>query len=183
MTDGICFQCAVCQKSFTSKLKRRQHGYAHDNCEETCDVCEQVFQNKVKLVSHKRIHGKKERRSVTKCDHCPYEAKASNLKRHNQTSHNLKCDDCGMTIQNKKEMLAHKRQKHHSTSPVLCELSFTRYNNFNDDLRTHQEPVHEPKKESEFCCEQCGFKTNRRNNLKRHMASIHEVVVQAGRGM
>ena len=181
MTDVMSFQCAVCQKSFISKLKLRQHGYAHDTSEEKCDVCEQVFKNKVKLVSHKRIHGKKETRSVTKCDLCPYEAKASNLKRHKQTSHNLKCDDCGMTILNKKEMHAHKRQKHHSLSCVVCGLSFTRCDNLNDHLRTHQEPVHEPKKESEFCCEQCGFKTKRRNNLKRHMAAIHKVVPQKKR--
>ena len=177
MEDGITFECKVCQKSFASNLKLRVHSYAHDESEETCEVCKKVFKNKVSLKSHKRSHGnKKETRTQTKCDDCPYEAKASNLKRHKQTAHNLKCDDCGITILNKKDMIAHKRREHHSLSCLVCGLSFTRCDSLNFHLRTHQNPVQEPKKESENSCDQCGFKTKRTPNLLRHIALVHKVV-------
>ena len=141
------------------------------------------FKNKISLKSHKRIHGeRKETRIQIKCDECPYEAKASNLKRHRQTAHNLKCSECGITILNKKDMLAHKRKEHHNLSCVVCGMFFTRCDHLNQHLRSHQNTVHEAQKDNVNSCDQCGFKTTRRRNLLRHIASMHKKVVPKKKG-
>ena len=63
---------------------------------------------------------------------------------------------------NNKDLLAHKRQKHHSMSCVICGLSFTRCDNLKRHIRTHQDREDENSKQQtkqqtkQFeQCEQC----------------------------
>ena len=125
-----------------------------------------------------------------KCEDCPYESKAGNVRRHHQTAHQVKCDDCGINLKNKKGLLAHKRKAHHTLSCLVCGLSFNRCDNLKTHMRTHQgkeiEITEKPKEEiitqvREFCCEHCGFKTKRSGNLRRHLNVKHNLIVKAKR--
>ena len=116
-----------------------------------------------------------------------HESKVSNVKRHNKTAHKLKCDQCGIPMENSKGLLAHKRKAHHTMSCVVCGLSFTRCDNFKRHIRTHQDQNCEGIEKTtdqikpqitELCCELCGYKTNKNVNLKRHMRKKHTVNVR-----
>ena len=115
--DDMTFSCSVCSKIFSSKKNLKNHSYIHAETEETCE-CGKVFANKIKLRNHRRTHGEREKASVAKCDHCPYESKASNVKRHQKTAHDTKCDECGIPLENTKALKAHKRQNHHCKSAL-----------------------------------------------------------------
>ena len=184
--EEATFSCVVCAKSFPTEMKLKKHGYLHVQKEQKCGQCGGVFGNKIKLMNHKRIHfGREKEKYESKCDKCPYESKPSNVKRHQRTAHNLKCDECGMDMKNIKLMNAHKKEKHHSMSCLVCGLSFNRCDNLKKHLRTHEDQaVNKATSEKtgkvnsavrEFLCDQCDFKTKREPNLKRHLNLKHKV--------
>ena len=177
--EDLTFPCQVCSKSFSSKRKLKNHSYLHEEAEETCDNCGEVFGNKIKLRNHKRTHQQRPKEPVKKCEDCTYESRAGNVKRHQETAHRVKCEECGIANKNNKDLLAHKRQKHHSMSCVICGLSFTRCDSLKEHIRIHQDREDENSKQQtkQFeQCEQCGFKTKRSANLRRHMRLKHNIV-------
>lgn len=94
-----------------------------------------------------------------RCDLCPYKGRYDNVVRHKRAVHGIKSED-GVAPAAK----GREQQK----CPFCSEMFG---GDGSDNLRSHIETDHS--EVERFACKLCGFATERKDTLKKHMA-IHE---------
>ena len=134
--------------------------------EHPCKVCKIVFDSNSTLEDHIKTH-------KIRCDICDFRTDTNNqLATHMKLNHKppvpIKCSFCPDTFIEKKNIFAHRKQKHPTYAPCrnLPNCSFKDQCCFN----------HNPVTEGEFICLQCGTEFTTINNLMMHKKTHKKVI-------
>ncbi|XP_046884355.1 zinc finger protein 182 [Hypomesus transpacificus] len=117
------FCCALCDRTFSTKLTMRRHMGIHQGYKPfECPHCQYSTRLKASLVQHLRVHtGEK----PYKCPQCPYASiDSSSLLRHSRTHTQEKpyhCQYCPYSSIQKKSLDLHAR-RHHTGQSFPCHL-------------------------------------------------------------
>ncbi|KAL3854973.1 hypothetical protein ACJMK2_014207 [Sinanodonta woodiana] len=160
------FECATCQKKFSSRGNCKAHERIHSGEKLfRCNECNKSFSFPGNLTVHKRIHANIK---PYKCEDCgkTFSAKG-NLLAHVRThtgSKPFNCKECGKTFSHKGNLNAHMRL-HLGLKPFICSYckkAFAHKGNLNAHLKVHGKPV-------TYSCEICPKVFSKQRLLKKHM--------------
>ncbi|XP_025829646.1 zinc finger protein 26-like [Agrilus planipennis] len=156
--------CPICQKTFTSRFRLRQHSYLHSGEKPVeCKVCKKRF-SLTYIAKHLQTHTGGKR---FKCKICEKSYRYSDTLKAHMYSHTgekpHKCKYCGRQFRVKSILRVHLTTHEEKTNKcLLCPRVFsTRYY-----LKVHM-AVHE--NEKPFKCETCGKCFVLNITLKKHM--------------
>ena len=131
-------------------------------------------QTREKLKTHKHtVHGC---HKDYKCDYCGKSfTNARNLIRHKHTVHeghkDYKCESCGKSFTQAVGLNTHKHTVHEGRKDYQCDSCGKSFSQV-QHLKGHTHAVHERKKD--FNCKSCGKPFSQKSNLKKHIQIIHE---------
>ncbi|XP_033208148.1 zinc finger protein 595-like [Belonocnema kinseyi] len=183
--QGMKYTCKKCARSYTRNTTLTAH--QKFDCgimpQFSCKFCNRLFKKKSYMNRHiVRVHEKTSvNKSVLlhKCDECfrSYTS-LSSLTRHKSSEHaavkpKFICDYCGYKTNLKSSLLRHIASRHSQTLKTRyhcdkCPQSYT----WLISLNQHKHLKHSPVK-PQFFCDICGYKSNRKGNLVKHMTSKH----------
>ena len=108
--DGnFSLDCELCQKTFSRKVKLKEHKEKEKN---PCDMCSEIFCTKKELDSHKISKHKKRK---FECDFCKkYFDTQFNLNRHYKSRNQQMCEYCDLVLCNQVDMTRHMSNSHHA---------------------------------------------------------------------
>ena len=150
-------ECAYCTKEFKTSEARKQH---EDHCSTselkwTCDDCGKKYKTKKGLTWHQQQH--QEPQITYICRGCPSSYKSlSELRKH--------CYLFGCPFPTVEGPVLEDE--------VRCDICFKVYKQYS--IKYHMEE-HQKKSNAQHECEYCDFKTIRKNNLTRHLETVHNV--------
>ena len=134
--------------------------------EHLCKVCKNVFNSQNSLQDHIKIHN-------IHCDQCTFETDTKELlEKHMRLNHKqslpMKCSFCPDTFIEKKNIIAHRKQKHFSYAPCrnINNCSFKEHCSFNHNQVTP----------GAYICFQCGNEYMSINNLMIHKKDHKKVL-------
>lgn len=136
------YQCAHCDKRFTSYLSQQAHMKTHTGDLLICDICGKGFALQGVLDKHKIIHTGLR---PYQCEICGRTFNAiANLGRHIRThtgEKRHKCDVCGKAFVQSNSLKVHMRT-HTGEKPYLCNVcgrAFTENKGLRSHMKTHME--------------------------------------------
>ncbi|XP_017288769.1 uncharacterized protein zgc:66448 [Kryptolebias marmoratus] len=166
MEDEGRYQCAECQRIFTTVNKLRNHTCV--NTEEKpyhCTLCRQDFQFKVSVTKHMMTHSQE---CVFKCQECSQTFPNIMALRFHQKSHSAlkpyECPECGMVFKHYSVMEDHRRKHVDKSRSHLCNICGKTFK-YSSLLHQHQY-LHTGQKP--FRCPECGKKFAFAQNMKAH---------------
>uniref|UniRef100_A0A3Q3T2U0 Zgc:66448 n=2 Tax=Mastacembelus armatus TaxID=205130 RepID=A0A3Q3T2U0_9TELE len=161
-----CFECAACEKIFSTVNKLRDH-----NCSSTvekpyhCPLCRQEFQFRVSVTKHMMSHSQE---SMFTCQECNQAFPNITALRYHQRCHTAlkpyECPECGMVFKHYSVMEDHRRKHTDSTRSHLCNICGKTFK-YSSLLHQHQY-LHTGQKP--FRCPECGKKFAFAQNMKAH---------------
>ncbi|XP_061772040.1 zinc finger protein 665-like [Nerophis ophidion] len=160
------FQCAECEKIFSSVRKLRSHKCIEsDDKPFRCTLCRQEFQSKVSITKHMLNHSLDE---GFKCKECGKRFPEYRIMRVHQRCHpNFKpyeCPECGMVFKYQSVMEDHRRKHTDKQPPHLCNICGKTFK-YSGLFQQHQY-LHTGEKA--FSCPECGKKFAFAQNVKAH---------------
>ena len=189
--SDFLFSCSDCSKAFGSKQALEYHmDRIHEevNLDIPCDICEKTFRMEQNLDVHMRdVH----KEVMYDCHLCFSEFKRqSNLNHHYEVVHELRinnlylhsnpeifeyfeCEMCDHKTREKRTLMHHIKVVHNKDEqPVLfCDLC-----NFSTiemkTLNRHKKTIHKAV-DQHYDCNQCSYKTSRKDNLATHVKNVH----------
>ena len=185
--------CDTCGSGFGSLGALKSHiETVHDKSEGDiqCDYCEKKFKTKGNKKRHiNRVHTKSTQFSCEQCGTICFTR--YDLKKHQHMVHegdkyrNVLCPHCDFKTFTKHKLERHINSIHKSEVEYSCDFcqSFVCYGQ--DSMREHMKDVHNqnassfrPRKkkallDGAFSCPECEFKTNHKQNVKKHIAAVH----------
>ena len=142
------FQCDMCDRRFVCRDERNRHIEEHFKSIE-CPVC------------HKFIQGDRAYQYHTSYGKCCDMVEAKRI---------FKCDICNQKVFDSPEALQQHHNENHNViidrSTVLCEICNTKFAHIKY-LKKHISEIHT--KATQYVCDTCGKKFNRKSNLKEHL--------------
>ncbi|XP_054630719.1 zinc finger protein 37 homolog [Dunckerocampus dactyliophorus] len=165
-TGKKCFNCLVCDRSFSHKGIFSRHMRTHTGEKRfCCSICSKPFSLKSNMVSHMRIHTGEKPFSCSICGDTFVQR--STLTSHMRTHTGEKpfsCSVCGDKFSQRSNLNGHKRT-HTGEKPFSCAFcgkSFSCRSNMNAHMRTHTG-------EKPFSCPACGQMFSRKTKMTAHM--------------
>ena len=171
------YQCSYCEKSYGTWQSLHNHestvhtktGIQH------CDHCGESFKTVKGLKGHMSSKHGIETRFLCKFCGSPFLTEAGQIS-HEEAApcKNNECKECGKYFWHQKEFKEHLHS--HTVMKkqfacTLCPKSFTRQAR----LAEHVKLVHLSDGQSQkFPCPDCEYQANRREDLRKHITSIHE---------
>uniref|UniRef100_A0A1E1WNY7 C2H2-type domain-containing protein n=1 Tax=Pectinophora gossypiella TaxID=13191 RepID=A0A1E1WNY7_PECGO len=168
------------EKPLSKYKKRKVH---------KCDQCDYTTAHKPLLKIHIYSHSDTD----FSCQHCNYKSKwPMSIKRHISIVHegrtlrkpkpgNFSCDLCSYTTNYKWNLSSHKR-KHKLEKQYKCRhchYESAYRHNYLKHCKTHDDKA---AFESEvFSCDKCPFQTKYKGHIQRHLAKIHNEVLEGAR--
>ena len=192
--------CSKCNKIFPVPHKLREHELIHsDTFPFNCEECGRGFNNKYKMRSHVKLrHGGEKRETATAkkpdksnllllCGSCGKTFRSkSGLRHHTCSAHDevvvkvkaakpvvsLKCPKCSVICGSRRSLRVHDRSAHQDPSQLPhvcphCRRGFLK----RSYLSEHVDRFH--RSEPRFACSQCEKKCATKQDLNRHVKSIH----------
>lgn len=174
--EGDELICAICNKSFKTKSKLRQHIKRHvsedSNKPYKCPLCPEKFTKLYQLKEHKKLQNHIE---TFNCDQCPKIFKTpSTLKTHVKMVHERAfeqiCEICAKIFTTKSSMEQHYKSFHlyNQDDAVECQICGSILKN-ESTLRRHMRRH----MESSISCEICGKECPNVNALRMHKKRTH----------
>ncbi|XP_017031746.2 zinc finger protein 567 [Drosophila kikkawai] len=194
------FSCNECNRRFATRSHLQYHLSSHENqSKHSCSVCHKRFKQQVVLKRHMRTHNTE----LHVCPHCQKEFRRESslndhLAAHSDLGLPYKCELCSKQFQNKANLNQHCRKhdknsvrhkckvcqksflrqstlrlhmkRHSNRERLSCPLCGRSYNDA-DALARHQKQHMTGGKR--YRCAQCEITVNRKDNMLRHMRSMH----------
>lgn len=150
--------CPVCFKTFFSKTNVRRHLLTeHENVlRMKCPHCEKSFASVSSLNYHVKEHSPNTEIKCEKCDETLQNLQAYRI--HQKThikSKEFKCSECEKVLSSSKSLSRHLQEKHFQTK-------------FDTDKITVKSYAHG--------CDQCDYKSKRKEHLQSHVINKHNEV-------
>lgn len=169
------FKCDQCDKTFNSKLKRRDHQkrtHLGLSARNKCKFCSERFVDYWKKINHMvKEHGVPP--VVLKCTACELTFNNQrSLSRHTKKDHLLerrhKCSECDMRFFGKSSLQKHMA-KHTGLRQFKCDVclkAYARKNTLREHMRIHAN-------DRRFACTHCGQAFVQKCSWRSHMRSKH----------
>ena len=185
------FICDTCGQGFALESFLKQHmKLKHAPDKHPCGYCDKTFQTITsKKIHENRLHTKAVEYPCKHCDQVFYGK--GNLRTHVRQVHeqakyrNKSCPHCDFKTFTKDKLNRHIMSIHNNETEYACDLCQKFVCIGQDSMREHMMNVHnqsgssfkprikKPISEGAFSCSECEFKTNYKQNIKKHMSSVH----------
>lgn len=174
------YRCQYCCFSTTRRYRLQQHESLHTGLgRHGCGVCNKTFGTLTKLRQHKaRVHDKQPTHFCSVCDFSGYSL--DDVRRHNFRCHSgeLKhpCSHCNGKFSSELALRYHCKRVHQLQGSFLCKQCDYTCSSV-ATLKTHQESQHPhtPQRNTlAHQCQLCPFATKTRKLLAQHVLSEHE---------
>nr|XP_031831315.1 zinc finger protein 493-like isoform X1 [Nomia melanderi]XP_031831316.1 zinc finger protein 493-like isoform X1 [Nomia melanderi]XP_031831317.1 zinc finger protein 493-like isoform X1 [Nomia melanderi] len=166
-TDGMRWQCKICNQIFTTRTVFLNHELIHkaQKVNVECDICGKQLASKNSLVYHKKSMHSKEKAHM--CQYCGESFVSKEARLIHERTHTGErpyvCKICKMEYKCSsnlnQHMKIHLAIKPHRCS--YCSKSFTRKGALAVHVRIHTG-------EKPFACETCGRKFSQKNDMLKH---------------
>ena len=157
------FPCDYFGKKFKSvTIKKIHENSIHTKAVEyPCKYCEKVFYAKSGLRTHRKQVHEKDKYNNKSCPHCDFKAfSIDKLKKHINSIHNSEteysCNLCQTFVCKGQYLMREHMKNIHNQSATSFKPKFKKA--LSNDA---------------FSCSECDFKTNYKQNIKKHMAAVH----------
>lgn len=119
--------CSMCEETFPSKAKRKEHYKLVHAHHYDCSKCEKKFKNKKQFLKHYRLHDTKYVKNY-KCEHCDFRAKdmwamRRHMSKHVEVDCQFKCDACDLSFADNYHLRRHQDRQHNNTTVDVEVLS------------------------------------------------------------
>lgn len=165
-SNGGNFQCAECERIFSSVEKLRDHSCSNTEVKPYhCPLCRQEFQYRVSVTKHMMAHSQE---SNLTCEECSQTFPNNMALRLHQRSHAAlkpyECQECGMVFKHYSVMEDHRRKHTDNARSHLCNICGKSFK-YSSLLHQHQY-LHTGQKP--FRCPECGKTFAFAQNMKAH---------------
>ena len=165
------FKCTDCENLFTTEEDLTEHMTLHQQWEDIvemqvdqlqCSQCQNMFGSFEVFKEHQALHQQTQQNTCTDCDESFSDIKI--LNEHKDTHHQFKCSKCSEHFDNENDLKIHFKS-HLQYIPCKnvssCKYGENCYYN------------HEPRKENEYPCYECGNTYQDIKTLMGHRKSQH----------
>lgn len=208
MNKHYCnYSCTKCEASFATKRSLHAHQTTHLEGSFKCDLCDKVFSSRMKKQYHEKTKHLGERRisncpfcgvpfrsyyqrnqhlvkvhnseAQYKCNVCDksYIMKSllmSHIKKNHLMERNHQCTECGYRFFSKKALTAHmvKHTGERNYACEVCHKSYARKYTLREHMRIHNN-------DRRFKCDVCNTAFVQKCSLKSHLLSHHGISMAA----
>ncbi|KAH8291826.1 hypothetical protein KR054_001041 [Drosophila jambulina] len=164
--------CSVCRKQFKQQVVLKRHMRTHSSELHVCPHCHKEFRRDSSLNSHLAAHS--DLGLPYKCELCSkqFQSKANlkqHCRKHDKDSVRHKCKVCQKSFLRQSTLRLHMK-RHSNRERLFCSLCGRSYNDA-DALARHQKQHLTGGKQ--YRCIQCEITVNRKDNMLRHLRSMH----------
>ncbi|XP_020818380.1 zinc finger protein 37 [Drosophila serrata] len=164
--------CSVCNKRFKQQVVLNRHMRTHSTELHVCPQCPKEFRRESSLKSHLAAHS--DLGLPYNCELCSkqFQSKANlkqHCRKHDKNSLRHKCKVCQKSFLRQSTLRLHIK-RHSNRERLSCPLCGKSYNDA-DALARHQKQ-HITGGER-YRCVQCEITVNRKDNMLRHLRSMH----------
>ncbi|XP_058979405.1 serine-rich adhesin for platelets-like [Musca domestica] len=164
-------ECPICKQIF-AKASMKAHMATHSTeTQYDCAICNKSFSTKWNLKIHSWVHANRTAKPF-KCEHCPKAfVREVDFKNHMNSHKQIKpytCEVCGCKFIRKYNYMRHRRE-HHGNKKYTCDLckkSFHRHYYLIEHRRIHTG-------ERPFQCTICGKSSTTKTNHNKHLKIHH----------
>ncbi|XP_075147329.1 uncharacterized protein LOC142221465 [Haematobia irritans] len=164
-------ECPICKQIF-AKASMKAHMATHStDTQYDCAICNKSFSTKWNLKIHSWVHANRTAKPF-KCEHCPKAfVREVDFKNHMNSHKQIKpytCEVCGCKFIRKYNYMRHRRE-HHGNKKYTCDLckkSFHRHYYLIEHKRIHTG-------ERPFQCTICGKSSTTKTNHNKHLKIHH----------
>lgn len=199
--------CDVCDMGFINKHRLKNHQRTHEIGDFQCAFCDKVFTTRVRKMCHEKYTHNTSARYTTNCPHCNqsfnsyYQRNRHMVQEHNSVAATYKCNICDKSFILKSKLTSHIKKVHlmernhtcaecgqgffikqsldehmikHNGERVfkctVCHKAYARKKTLREHMRIHNN-------DRRFKCGVCGLAFVQKCSLKSHMLSNHGVTL------
>ena len=171
------YPCPLCRapNAFLKQLNDHIHLEHKVLKDHQCQTCEKLFTTKAILTMHMMEQHEFDAEAGSMSNNISISAalKLAEVEVHEdefEAVRKIKCKECGAMVKSQRVLEGHMRQKHQPwTHNLFCHLCpWSTYEKYK--MKKHMEEKHQT---TTFYCDQCDFKSFRRNQLSKHKRTIH----------
>lgn len=164
--------CKICDKTFSSMSKLKQHSKNHKGDTIKCPTCDFTCKTEKSLARHELTHTPAKDRSV-ECDKCDFKCNfPSQLKTHVQAKHSdtkptFNCGDCDKSFSTKQNLQNHEKSFH------TLDAQWESCPKCGKEVRRLGKHLQICQNKQELKCEQCGSIHPNTHALATHITRMH----------
>ena len=171
--EGIKYDCDECSKSVVYLKEHKKRRHSKNPKAISCNICDKSFHYDQNLKVHiKRNHDKK----IFNCDQCNFSASLNSFLKQHLSIHGdptIKCEDCEFKTKRKSDLNRHRKIQHSQIKLLCSKCSYICKTE--TALSDHNRKKHDETFQR-FNCDQCTYSADRKDNLKKHIESLHDNV-------